>query len=280
MEYYLISIWDYHYCKCASVYSDFNIYLLHVISILRYANVVDSKLKIKVVVSSRNQTLFCRVFWLRYCVSIVVTCLRACMSLLSIIYHGKLYQALPRLNKFASKINNFMSCLGVSVPSTLKCFHNSQLKLSLPWLFWIHSKEFLTILQGGLIQANNLATSLTFYHVLIMFVTMTTFVMTGGTLTPRRVFTTLSLVGVITDPMLSLFERGIFQFSESRVGGSRIQVRLLSDGFLVDSGGVPSLRECVRPFCRAVKCVCVRLLWIADALLRPNYLITWKDHEL
>ena len=85
---------------------------------------------------------------------------------------------------------------------------------------------------------------------------VTTFVMTGGTLTPRRVFTTLSLVGVIADPMLSLFERGIFQFAESRVGGSRIQVRLLSDGFLADSGGVPSLRECVRPLCRAVKCVC------------------------
>ena len=79
---------------------------------------------------------------------------------------------------------------------------------------------------------------------------------TGGTLTPRRVFTTLSLVGVMKDIMLFMFERAIFQFSESRVGDRRIQVRLLSHGFLADSGEVSSLRECVRPLCRAVKCVC------------------------
>ena len=111
----------------------------------------------------------------------------------------------------------------------------------------------MIILQGGLIRAYNLTTSLTFSHVLIMFITITTFVTTGGTLTPRRVFTTLSLVGVMKDLLLFLFERGVFQFSESRVGGSRIQVRLLSHGLL---GEVSSLKECVRPLCRAVKCVC------------------------
>ena len=63
-----------------------------------------------------------------------------------------------------------------------------------------------------------------------MFITITTFVMTGGTLTPRRVFTTLSLVAVMKGVMLFLFERGIFYFSESRVGDSRIQVRLISHG--------------------------------------------------
>ena len=81
-----------------------------------------------------------------------------------------------------------------------------------------------------MIRANNLAASLTFSHILIMFITITTFVMTGGTLTPRRVFTTLSLVAVMKGVMLFLFERGIFYFSESRVGDSRIQVRLISHG--------------------------------------------------
>ena len=128
-------------------------------------------------------------------------------------------------------------------------------------------ERILTILRGGLIRANNLATSLTFYHVLIMFVMMTTFVMTGGTLTPRRVFTTLSFVGVNTDLLLFLFERGIFQFSESRVGGSRILVRLLSHGLL---GEVSSLKE----YFVELLSVCVCLLWIADTLLRPNYIIT------
>ena len=96
--------------------------------------------------------------------------------------------------------------------------------------FESYRKEFFIILRGGLIRANNLAASLTFSHILIMFITITTFVMTGGTLTPRRVFTTLSLVAVMKDVMLFLFERGIFYFSESRVGDSRIQVRLISHG--------------------------------------------------
>ena len=124
-------------------------------------------------------------------------------------------------------------------------FSKTYLKLFLPQLLKSHRKEFFIILQGGLIRAYNLTISLTFSRTLIMFIVFTAFTATGGTLTPRRVFTTLSLVVFMRKSMLFIFVRGIFQLSESRVGDDRIQVRHFLCGRLAYSDAVPSSRECV-----------------------------------
>ena len=86
----------------------------------------------------------------------------------------------------------------------------------------------MVILWAGLIRAYNLAISLTFSRTLIMFIVFTAFTATGGTLTPRRVFTTLSLVVFMRKSMLFIFVRGIFQLSERKVADNRIQVRHIS----------------------------------------------------
>ena len=88
----------------------------------------------------------------------------------------------------------------------------------------------MIILRAGLIRAYNLAISITFSNTLIMFIVFTAFTAVGGTLTPRRVFTTLSLIVAIRRSMLFLFVRGIFQLSERKVADNRIQVRLISHG--------------------------------------------------
>ena len=60
---------------------------------------------------------------------------------------------------------------------------------------------------------------------LIMFVVISAFVATGGTLSPQRVFTTLSLVGVMRISIMFGLVRGMFMLYEGRVATTRIQVR-------------------------------------------------------
>jgi len=59
---------------------------------------------------------------------------------------------------------------------------------------------------------------------LIMFIVVSAFVGTGGSLTPQRVFTTLSLVVTIRRTMFVVM-RGMFKLYEKRVADARIQVR-------------------------------------------------------
>ena len=124
--------------------------------------------------------------------------------------------------------------------------------------FKFHRKEFLIILRAGLIRAYNLAISLTFSNTLIMFIVFTAFTATGGTLTPRRVFTTL--VVPIRRSMLFLFVRGIFQLSERKVADNRIQVRhiscWLSELSLVKYLLWGSVFWCLKSLCKAPHRLC------------------------
>ena len=58
-----------------------------------------------------------------------------------------------------------------------------------------------------------------------MFIVLTAFVATDGTLTPRRVFTTLSLLGIMRRTTLRFFVRCMFLISEAKVALTRIKVK-------------------------------------------------------
>ena len=58
-----------------------------------------------------------------------------------------------------------------------------------------------------------------------MFVVISAFVSTGGSLTLRRVFTTLTLVRLMRTSIMFRLVRGIFMLNEGRVASTRIQVR-------------------------------------------------------
>jgi len=58
-----------------------------------------------------------------------------------------------------------------------------------------------------------------------MFIVASAFVGTGGTLSPRKVFTTLSLVWSMRETLMFLLVRAIFMLYEGRVADTRIQVR-------------------------------------------------------
>lgn len=58
-----------------------------------------------------------------------------------------------------------------------------------------------------------------------MFIVASIFVSTGGTLSPRTVFTTLSLVGVMRTTIMFGLVRNFFMLYEGGVASTRIQVR-------------------------------------------------------
>ena len=89
--------------------------------------------------------------------------------------------------------------------------------------FGLHRRESSLILRGGVIRAGYDYALYTTSMSLIMFVVVSAFVGTGGSLTPRRVFTTLSLVVAIRRTMFIL-TRSMFMLYEGRVAGTRIQV--------------------------------------------------------
>ena len=92
-------------------------------------------------------------------------------------------------------------------------------------LFKFHRNEFLIILRGGMIRAYNILLSY-FSPTLIMFIVLTVFLTAGGgTLTPRRVFTTLSLLGFMRRTTLRFFVRSMFMISEGKVALKRIKVK-------------------------------------------------------
>lgn len=74
-----------------------------------------------------------------------------------------------------------------------------------------------------MIRAYNILLSY-FSPTLIMFIVLTAFVTTGGILTPRRLFTTLSLLGIMRRSVLRFFVRSMFMISEGKVALKRIKV--------------------------------------------------------
>ncbi len=87
----------------------------------------------------------------------------------------------------------------------------------------MYRKESLLILQAGLIRAASLAfmmISLT----LLMYIIFTAYTATGGVLTPKKVFTTLSILIVIRLTSVHFLVQNSLSMMEGRVATVRLQV--------------------------------------------------------
>ena len=92
--------------------------------------------------------------------------------------------------------------------------------------------EVWIIMKASIIRGLNLS-YFTISLPIIMFVIFSIYVNTGGTLTPRRVLTTFSLVTFIRLFGLYDFVLGTLELSEARVAWKRIVVRELIDNKLI-----------------------------------------------
>ena len=81
-------------------------------------------------------------------------------------------------------------------------------------------------MKSSIIRAVNLS-YFTIALPVIMFVIFTVYVGTGGTLSPRRVFTTLSLITFVRLSSIHFFVLATLQLSEARVAWKRIKVSII-----------------------------------------------------
>ena len=81
----------------------------------------------------------------------------------------------------------------------------------------------IIIIKGALIRGLNLG-FYSFSLPVILFVTFSVYASVGGTLTPRRVFTTLSLISLIRLTSVHFIVQAALTLSEARVAAQRIQV--------------------------------------------------------
>ena len=117
--------------------------------------------------------------------------------------------------------------LQVSVPpiqkSPTKNKTSQNYVMSFKQSFDSHRKESLIILQGGFIRTYNILLAYV-SPALLMFLVFSSVAGTGGFLTPRRVFTTLSLILILRTSTLGFLARCVFFISEANVAFTRIQV--------------------------------------------------------
>lgn len=84
--------------------------------------------------------------------------------------------------------------------------------------------ESLLILKGGVARTLTQAFNFAIAVPLMMALTFITFAAVGGEVTPRRVFTTLSLIGFLRRSSIAFIVRCFFLVYEARVALVRIQV--------------------------------------------------------
>ena len=82
----------------------------------------------------------------------------------------------------------------------------------------------MLILKGGVARALTQAFNFGIAVPVMMALTFIVFTATGGELTPRRVFTTLSLIGFLRRSSIAFIVRCFFLVYEARVATVRIQV--------------------------------------------------------
>ena len=87
--------------------------------------------------------------------------------------------------------------------------------------------ETLLILKGGITRTLTQAFNIGIALPLMMALTFITFAAVGGEVTPRRVFTTLSLIGFLRRSSITFIVRCFFTVYEARVALVRIQVTIL-----------------------------------------------------
>ena len=81
----------------------------------------------------------------------------------------------------------------------------------------------MIIIKGALIRGLNFG-FYSFSLPVILFVTFSVYASVGGTLTPKRVFTTLSLISFIRLTSVHFIVQAALTLSEARVAVQRIQV--------------------------------------------------------
>ena len=90
----------------------------------------------------------------------------------------------------------------------------------------IISSESSSVLKAGMLQGTNWAIE----HAslpLLMFAAFSLFVSTGGILTPKKVFTALSLFNIVQRGIMLLYIRSVFLLTEAGIAVSRIQVLIV-----------------------------------------------------
>ncbi len=86
-----------------------------------------------------------------------------------------------------------------------------------------YRSECFMILYAGLVRIGNVANAFSSQWVMT-FLAFVTFIATGGTLTTKRVFTTISLVAQVRISCLYIGLRSAFLLTEGAVAFRRIQV--------------------------------------------------------
>ena len=103
-------------------------------------------------------------------------------------------------------------------------FEDSKVPYSNPLFPITYRHESAIILCGGMVRAVNISYRSGFGTTLATSIVILTFAGTGGQLTPRRVFTVLSLVTALRRTNFNFFVQALFQVSELRVAQVRIKV--------------------------------------------------------
>ena len=96
------------------------------------------------------------------------------------------------------------------------------IKLLILLICWL-SKESHIILQGGMVRGSSLGFMIVSLTIL-MFLVFSAFTASGGELTPKKVFTTLSLLIVLRLTTVHFFVQNVLAVSEGRVAVVRLQV--------------------------------------------------------
>ena len=88
---------------------------------------------------------------------------------------------------------------------------------------YLYRSEMMIIMKAALIQG--ISFSIFFFSMpVILFVTFSVYASVGGTLTPKRVFTTLSLLSLIRLTSVQFIVQASLMLSEAGVAIQRIQV--------------------------------------------------------
>ena len=88
---------------------------------------------------------------------------------------------------------------------------------------YLNSKESRIIFHGGMVRGSSLGFTIVSLT-LLMFLLFSVFAATGGELTPKRVFTTLSLLIVLRLTTVHFFVQNVLAMTEGRVAVVRLQV--------------------------------------------------------
>lgn len=114
----------------------------------------------------------------------------------------------------------------VSNYTCMLCYTTAQVTSLLLLALLFCRKESFIIFQGSLIRACNLAWMMVSVTV-TLFVMFSAYTTTGGELTPKKVFTSLSLLLLLRLTTIYALSHSVLTLSDAKVGIDRIQVSSL-----------------------------------------------------